>query len=65
MFSDYTDRMNKERIKGGEIDLQTNCFLWCLHEQIPDLEKELVDLKVPSAEDVSRVLDSYQSQVRS
>uniref|UniRef100_A0A3Q2X525 3-hydroxyisobutyryl-CoA hydrolase n=1 Tax=Haplochromis burtoni TaxID=8153 RepID=A0A3Q2X525_HAPBU len=30
--------------------------------QIPDLQKELVDLKSPSAEDVSRVLDSYQSQ---
>lgn len=32
--------------------------------QISDLEKELVDLKSPSAEDVSRVLDSYQTQVR-
>ncbi|XP_067371883.1 3-hydroxyisobutyryl-CoA hydrolase, mitochondrial isoform X3 [Channa argus] len=29
---------------------------------IPDLEKELVDLKSPSADDVSRVLDSYQTQ---
>lgn len=32
--------------------------------QIPDLEKELVHLKCPSAEDVSRVLESYQKQVR-
>lgn len=39
-------------------------FSVCI-KQIPDLQKELVDLKSPSAEDVSRVLDSYQSQVRS
>lgn len=32
--------------------------------QMPDLEKELVDLKSPSAEDISKVLQSYQNQVR-
>ncbi|XP_010795062.1 3-hydroxyisobutyryl-CoA hydrolase, mitochondrial-like [Notothenia coriiceps] len=35
-------------------------FVEC--EKIPELEKELVDLKSPSAEDISRVLDSYQNQ---
>lgn len=32
--------------------------------QISDLEKELVELKAPSAQDVSKVLESYQNQVR-
>lgn len=31
-------------------------------KMIPELEKELVDLKSPSNEDVSKVLDSYQNQ---
>ncbi|XP_074550272.1 3-hydroxyisobutyryl-CoA hydrolase, mitochondrial [Halichoeres trimaculatus] len=31
-------------------------------KKIPDLEKELVDLKSPSNEEVSKVLDSYQTQ---
>lgn len=38
-------------------------MLSLLLQQIPDLEKELVDLKSPSAEDVSKVLDSFQNQV--
>ncbi|CAB1447150.1 unnamed protein product [Pleuronectes platessa] len=33
-------------------------------KKIPELEKELVDLKSPSAEDISRVLDTYQNQSR-
>lgn len=38
--------------------------LYLLTRQVADLEKELADLKSPSAESVSKVLESYQNQVK-
>ncbi|KAJ4920405.1 hypothetical protein JOQ06_024638 [Pogonophryne albipinna] len=51
----------------SKVRLSLSCC-WCevraagARSTIPELEKELVDLKSPSAEDVFRVLDSYQNQ---
>uniref|UniRef100_A0A669EFL0 3-hydroxyisobutyryl-CoA hydrolase n=1 Tax=Oreochromis niloticus TaxID=8128 RepID=A0A669EFL0_ORENI len=52
------------RLKGRDVQRAGVATHFVESKKIPDLQKELVDLKSPSAEDVSRVLDSYQSQVR-
>uniref|UniRef100_A0AAQ5Z2J2 3-hydroxyisobutyryl-CoA hydrolase n=1 Tax=Amphiprion ocellaris TaxID=80972 RepID=A0AAQ5Z2J2_AMPOC len=53
------------RLKGRDVQRAGLATHFVESKKIPDLEKELVDMKSPSAEDVSRVLDSYQKQVRS
>ncbi|XP_042349953.1 3-hydroxyisobutyryl-CoA hydrolase, mitochondrial [Plectropomus leopardus] len=50
------------RLKGRDVQRAGVATHFVESKKIPDLEKELVDLKSPSAEDVSRVLDSYQKQ---
>ncbi|XP_004559190.2 3-hydroxyisobutyryl-CoA hydrolase, mitochondrial isoform X1 [Maylandia zebra] len=50
------------RLKGRDVQRAGVATHFVESKKIPDLQKELVDLKSPSAEDVSRVLDSYQSQ---
>lgn len=50
------------RLKGRDVQRAGVATHFVESKKIPDLEKELVDLKSPSAEDISRVLDSYQKQ---
>ncbi|XP_030614639.1 3-hydroxyisobutyryl-CoA hydrolase, mitochondrial [Archocentrus centrarchus] len=50
------------RLKGRDVQRAGVATHFVESKKIPDLEKELMDLKLPSAEDVSRVLDSYQNQ---
>lgn len=50
------------RLKGRDVHRAGVATHFVESKKIPDLEKELVDLKSPSAEDVTRVLDAYQSQ---
>ncbi|XP_063355908.1 3-hydroxyisobutyryl-CoA hydrolase, mitochondrial [Pelmatolapia mariae] len=50
------------RLKGRDVQRAGVATHFVESKKIPDLQKELVDLKSPSAEDVFRVLDSYQSQ---
>ncbi|XP_028289470.1 3-hydroxyisobutyryl-CoA hydrolase, mitochondrial [Parambassis ranga] len=50
------------RLKGRDVHRAGVATHFVESKKIPDLEKELVNLKSPSAEDVSRVLDSYQNQ---
>ncbi|KAM3862501.1 3-hydroxyisobutyryl-CoA hydrolase, mitochondrial [Diretmus argenteus] len=50
------------RLKGRDVQRAGVASHFVESQKIADLEKELVDLKSPSAEDVSRVLDSYQNQ---
>ncbi|XP_008327215.1 3-hydroxyisobutyryl-CoA hydrolase, mitochondrial [Cynoglossus semilaevis] len=50
------------RLKGRDVQRAGVATHFVESEKIPDLEKELVDLKSPSAEDVGRVLDVYQRQ---
>ncbi|XP_033473419.1 3-hydroxyisobutyryl-CoA hydrolase, mitochondrial [Epinephelus lanceolatus] len=50
------------RLKGRDVQRAGVATHFVESKKIPDLEKELVDLKSPSAEDVSKVLDSYQNQ---
>ncbi|KAG7240517.1 hypothetical protein INR49_026801 [Caranx melampygus] len=50
------------RLKGRDVHRAGVATHFVESKKIPDLEKELVDLKSPSAEDVTRVLDTYQSQ---
>ncbi|XP_035532292.1 3-hydroxyisobutyryl-CoA hydrolase, mitochondrial isoform X2 [Morone saxatilis] len=50
------------RLKGRDVQRAGVATHFVESKKIPDLEKELVDLKSPSAEDVSRVLESYQNQ---
>ncbi|XP_070770804.1 3-hydroxyisobutyryl-CoA hydrolase, mitochondrial [Enoplosus armatus] len=50
------------RLKGRDVQRAGVATHFVESKKISDLEKELVDLKSPSAEDVSRVLDSYQNQ---
>ncbi|KAI4806145.1 hypothetical protein KUCAC02_010725, partial [Chaenocephalus aceratus] len=50
------------RLKGRDVQRAGVATHFVESEKIPELEKDLVDLKSPSAEDVSRVLDSYQNQ---
>uniref|UniRef100_A0A3P8S0L9 3-hydroxyisobutyryl-CoA hydrolase n=1 Tax=Amphiprion percula TaxID=161767 RepID=A0A3P8S0L9_AMPPE len=50
------------RLKGRDVQRAGLATHFVESKKIPDLEKELVDMKSPSAEDVSRVLDSYQKQ---
>lgn len=50
------------RLKGRDVLKAGVASHFVESQKIPALEKELVDLKSPSAEDVSRLLDSYQSQ---
>ncbi|KAM9347050.1 3-hydroxyisobutyryl-CoA hydrolase, mitochondrial [Symphorus nematophorus] len=50
------------RLKGRDVTRAGVATHFVESKKIPDLEKELVDLKSPSAEDVSRVLESYQNQ---
>uniref|UniRef100_A0AAX7THL1 3-hydroxyisobutyryl-CoA hydrolase n=1 Tax=Astatotilapia calliptera TaxID=8154 RepID=A0AAX7THL1_ASTCA len=49
------------RLKGRDVQRAGVATHFVESKKIPDLQKELVDLKSPSAEDVSRVLDSYQN----
>lgn len=50
------------RLKGRDVQRAGVATHFVESQKIPDLEKELVELKSPSAEDISRVLDSYQNQ---
>ncbi|XP_059198682.1 3-hydroxyisobutyryl-CoA hydrolase, mitochondrial [Centropristis striata] len=50
------------RLKGRDVQRAGVATHFVESNKIPELEKELVDLKSPSAEDVSRVLDSFQKQ---
>ncbi|TNN03635.1 hypothetical protein fugu_000664 [Takifugu bimaculatus] len=50
------------RLKGRDVQRVGVATHFVESKHIPDLEKELVDLKSPSAEDVSNVLQSYQNQ---
>ncbi|XP_070832067.1 3-hydroxyisobutyryl-CoA hydrolase, mitochondrial isoform X2 [Chaetodon trifascialis] len=50
------------RLKGRDVQRAGVATHFVESKKISDLEKELVNLKSPSAEDVSRVLESFQSQ---
>ncbi|GAA6219717.1 3-hydroxyisobutyryl-CoA hydrolase, mitochondrial [Lates japonicus] len=50
------------RLKGRDVQRAGVATHFVESKKIPDLEKELVDLKSPSAEDVTRVLDTYQNK---
>uniref|UniRef100_A0A8C2ZMD5 3-hydroxyisobutyryl-CoA hydrolase n=1 Tax=Cyclopterus lumpus TaxID=8103 RepID=A0A8C2ZMD5_CYCLU len=50
------------RLKGRDVQRAGVATHFVERKKIPELEKELVGLKSPSAEDVCRVLDSYQQQ---
>ncbi|KAM6934522.1 3-hydroxyisobutyryl-CoA hydrolase, mitochondrial [Xenentodon cancila] len=50
------------RLKGRDVQRAGLATHFVESRKIPDLEKELVDLKSPSDADVSRVLVSYQNQ---
>ncbi|CAJ1078709.1 -hydroxyisobutyryl-CoA hydrolase%2C mitochondrial [Xyrichtys novacula] len=50
------------RLKGRDVQRAGVATHFVESKKIPELEKELVDLKSPSNEDVSKVLDSYQNQ---
>uniref|UniRef100_A0A7N6B0A8 3-hydroxyisobutyryl-CoA hydrolase n=1 Tax=Anabas testudineus TaxID=64144 RepID=A0A7N6B0A8_ANATE len=52
------------RLKGRDVQRAGVATHFVESKKIPDLERELVELKSSSAENVSRVLDSYQNQVR-
>uniref|UniRef100_A0A3Q3X3K0 3-hydroxyisobutyryl-CoA hydrolase n=1 Tax=Mola mola TaxID=94237 RepID=A0A3Q3X3K0_MOLML len=52
------------RLKGRDVQRAGVATHFVESKKMADLEKELVDLKSPSAEGVSRVLESYQNQVR-
>uniref|UniRef100_A0A8C2ZMV0 3-hydroxyisobutyryl-CoA hydrolase n=1 Tax=Cyclopterus lumpus TaxID=8103 RepID=A0A8C2ZMV0_CYCLU len=52
------------RLKGRDVQRAGVATHFVERKKIPELEKELVGLKSPSAEDVCRVLDSYQQQVK-
>uniref|UniRef100_A0A3Q1F8U6 3-hydroxyisobutyryl-CoA hydrolase n=1 Tax=Acanthochromis polyacanthus TaxID=80966 RepID=A0A3Q1F8U6_9TELE len=48
------------RLKGRDVQRAGLATHFVESKKIQDLEEELVDMKSPSAEDVARVLDSYQ-----
>ncbi|KAK2839478.1 hypothetical protein Q5P01_013218 [Channa striata] len=50
------------RLKGRDVQRAGVATHFVESKKIPDLQKELVGLKSPSADDVSRVLDSFQTQ---
>ncbi|XP_034549629.1 3-hydroxyisobutyryl-CoA hydrolase, mitochondrial [Notolabrus celidotus] len=50
------------RLKGRDVQRAGVATHFVESKKIPELEKELVDLKSPSNEDVTKVLDTYQSQ---
>ncbi|KAM9364075.1 3-hydroxyisobutyryl-CoA hydrolase, mitochondrial [Pholidichthys leucotaenia] len=50
------------RLRGRDVQRAGVATHFVESKKIPDLEKDLVNLKSPSAEDISRVLDSYQNQ---
>ncbi|XP_026231869.1 3-hydroxyisobutyryl-CoA hydrolase, mitochondrial isoform X1 [Anabas testudineus] len=50
------------RLKGRDVQRAGVATHFVESKKIPDLERELVELKSSSAENVSRVLDSYQNQ---
>uniref|UniRef100_A0A8C7FKL9 3-hydroxyisobutyryl-CoA hydrolase n=2 Tax=Oncorhynchus kisutch TaxID=8019 RepID=A0A8C7FKL9_ONCKI len=50
------------RLKGRDVQRAGVASHFVESQKIAALEKELVDLKTPSIEDVSRVLDSYQKR---
>ncbi|XP_053296192.1 3-hydroxyisobutyryl-CoA hydrolase, mitochondrial isoform X2 [Pleuronectes platessa] len=52
------------RLRGRDVHKAGVATHFVESEKIPELEKELVDLKSPSAEDIIRVLDTYQNQSR-
>uniref|UniRef100_A0A8D3E7L8 3-hydroxyisobutyryl-CoA hydrolase n=1 Tax=Scophthalmus maximus TaxID=52904 RepID=A0A8D3E7L8_SCOMX len=52
------------RLKGRDVHRAGVATHFVESKKIPDMEKELVDLTSPSPEDISRVLDTYQTKVR-
>ncbi|XP_056294064.1 3-hydroxyisobutyryl-CoA hydrolase, mitochondrial isoform X1 [Pseudoliparis swirei] len=50
------------RLKGRDVQRAGVATHFVEREKIPELERELLGLTSPSAEDVSRLLDSYQQQ---
>ncbi|XP_029385883.1 3-hydroxyisobutyryl-CoA hydrolase, mitochondrial [Echeneis naucrates] len=50
------------RLKGRDVQRAGIATHFVESKKIPDLEKELVDLKFPSAEDITKVLDTYQAK---
>ncbi|XP_041663825.1 3-hydroxyisobutyryl-CoA hydrolase, mitochondrial isoform X1 [Cheilinus undulatus] len=50
------------RLRGRDVQRAGVATHFVESKMIPELEKELVHMKSPSNEDVSKVLDSYQSQ---
>jgi len=50
------------QLKGCDVQRAGVATHFVLSNKIPDLEKELVDLKFPSTEDISRVLESFQNK---
>ncbi|KAM3607180.1 uncharacterized protein V6R79_002950 [Siganus canaliculatus] len=52
------------RLRGRDVHRAGIATHFVESQKIPELEKELVDMKSPSAADVSRVLDAFQDQSR-
>uniref|UniRef100_A0A3Q3GWH2 3-hydroxyisobutyryl-CoA hydrolase n=1 Tax=Labrus bergylta TaxID=56723 RepID=A0A3Q3GWH2_9LABR len=52
------------RLKGRDVQRAGVATHFVESMKIPELEEELVHMKSPSNEDISKVLDSYQNQVR-
>ncbi|AWP12620.1 putative lanosterol synthase-like isoform 7, partial [Scophthalmus maximus] len=50
------------RLKGRDVHRAGVATHFVESKKIPDMEKELVDLTSPSPEDISRVLDTYQTK---
>lgn len=50
------------RLRGRDVQRAGVATHFVESKKIPDLEKELVDLKSPSVDDISKVLDSFQNQ---
>lgn len=50
------------RLKGWDVQRAGVATHFVESQKVSELEKELMDLKGPSTEDISKVLDSYQSQ---
>uniref|UniRef100_A0A3Q3D7Y0 3-hydroxyisobutyryl-CoA hydrolase n=1 Tax=Hippocampus comes TaxID=109280 RepID=A0A3Q3D7Y0_HIPCM len=53
------------RLKGRDVHRAGIATHFVESKKMPDLEKELVNLRSPSAENISRVLESFQNEVRS
>lgn len=50
------------RLRGRDVQRAGVATHFVESKKIPDLEKELLDLKSPSVDDISKVLDSFQNQ---